>query len=136
MQKQEFIERVKIEVTDEQYQEIEAMYMAAGNMDKDVFCAEWKKHGQSLLVAELMKQIVVMKGVISANHNQILDFQKQKKEEASFLLERAQKFGDIYLLERAVKLVGHSEVIRMKFEKGLPLWDLDRKYIMEKLDEE
>lgn len=38
------------------------MYMAAGNMDKDMFCAEYKKVGTSVLVTELFRQVLVLKG--------------------------------------------------------------------------
>ena len=38
------------------------MYMAAGNMDKDQFCAEYKKHGASVLVAEYYRRITVLNG--------------------------------------------------------------------------
>mgnify|MGYP006949024785 FL=1 len=45
-----------------------------------------------------------------------------KSEMANFLLERAQKFGDITLHIKAADLVGMREVIRRKIIKGLPLW--------------
>ena len=35
MQKIEFIQRTGIELTDEQYKQVEDMYLEAGNMDKD-----------------------------------------------------------------------------------------------------
>ena len=50
-----------------------------------------------------------------------------------FLLERAQKFGDIELLNQAIKLVGHKAVIMRKIDQGLALWDLDKEYIRENI---
>lgn len=47
MTQQEFEDRTSKTVTSEEYARIEAMYMAAGNMDKDQFCTEYKKHGAS-----------------------------------------------------------------------------------------
>ena len=40
MTQQEFEDRTGKTVTSEEYARIEAMYMAAGNMDKDQFCTE------------------------------------------------------------------------------------------------
>lgn len=54
MTQQEFENRTSKTVTSEEYARIEAMYMAAGNMDKDQFCTEYKKHGASALVADII----------------------------------------------------------------------------------
>ena len=42
MTKQEFEARTGMKTNSEDYARIEKMYMAAGNMDKDLFCAEYK----------------------------------------------------------------------------------------------
>ena len=42
MTKQEFTSRVLVEVSNEEYQHIESVYMAS-DMDKDAFCAMWSK---------------------------------------------------------------------------------------------
>ena len=55
MNHQEFVERTGLTPTIEEYQTIEAIYMAAGEMDKDEFCKEFKKCGNSRLVVELFK---------------------------------------------------------------------------------
>lgn len=54
MTQQEFEDRTGKVITSEEYARIEAMYMAAGNMDKDQFCAEYKKHSSSALVADII----------------------------------------------------------------------------------
>ena len=56
-----------------------------------------------------------------------------KSEMANFLLERAQKFGDITLLMKAADLVGMREVIRRKIIKGLPLWEVDKVWLKNNL---
>ena len=38
MTRQEFNDRTGYTLDEEQYREVEALYIAAGNMDKDVFC--------------------------------------------------------------------------------------------------
>lgn len=42
MTRQEFNDRTGYTLNEEQYRKVEAMYIAAGNMDKDVFCKDYK----------------------------------------------------------------------------------------------
>ena len=56
-----------------------------------------------------------------------------KSRMADFLLEKAQKFGDITLHIKASELVGMREVIRRKIEKGLPLWEVDKVWLKNNL---
>ena len=50
-----------------------------------------------------------------------------------FLLERAQCFGDIELLNKAIELIGHDKVIKRKIRQNLPLWDEDKTYIIDNI---
>ncbi len=50
-----------------------------------------------------------------------------------FLLERAQKFGDIELLKKAIELKGHAWVIRHKLQNEMPLWECDKEFILFRL---
>lgn len=52
---------------------------------------------------------------------------------ADFLLERAQKFGDITLHIKAADLIGMKEVIRRKIIKGMPLWEVDKVWLKNNL---
>lgn len=56
-----------------------------------------------------------------------------KSEMADFLLEKAQKFGDVTLLIKAADLIGMREVIRRKISKGLPLWEADKIWLKNNL---
>lgn len=56
-----------------------------------------------------------------------------KSQMADFLIEKAQKFGDITLHIKASELVGMREVIRRKIEKGLPLWEVDKVWLKNNL---
>lgn len=49
------------------------------------------------------------------------------------MLISAQRFSDKSLLHKAVAIMGHNEVIKIKLKMGLPLWDTDNKFIMENL---
>lgn len=126
MQKQEFYQRTGIELTDAEYKEVELMYLEAGNMDKDVFCKEYMEHKDSSLLATYFRQNQKLKDKLDV-------FREERFQTVGFLLERAQKYGDIELLNQAIKLVGHKNVILRKIKMGLPLWDYDNEYIKENI---
>lgn len=126
MQKSEFTEKTGIELTDAEYKEVEFMYLEAGNMEKDEFCQDYKKHKDSTLLATFYRQSERLKDKLDA-------MREERSKMVDFLLERAQKFGDIELLNQAIKLVGHKAVIMRKIDQGLALWDLDKEYIRENI---
>lgn len=126
MQKIEFTQRTGIELTDEQYKQVEDMYLEAGNMDKDQFCKDYKKHSDSEILQLFYRQNEKLK-------SKLADLGDERNEIVDFLLDRAQEFGDIKLLEKAICMVGHDKVIKRKISQNLPLWDIDKKYIYDNI---
>ena len=126
MTQQEFTERTGLTPTPEEFKQIESMYLETGNMDKDEFCKDFKKHGQSTILATFYKQAGHLKEKCEA-------FRKDRSKMVDFLQERAQTSGDVQLLEKAIQMTSHSEVIRRKITLSLPLWDLDKGYIKENI---
>jgi hypothetical protein len=126
MQKQEFTQKTGIELTDAEYKEVELMYLEAGNMDKDEFCKDYKKHHESTLLATYFRQAENLK-------NKLDDMRDERSILVDFLLERAQCFGDIELLNKAIELIGHDKVIKRKIRQNLPLWDEDKQYIIDNI---
>jgi hypothetical protein len=126
MQKQEFTQKTGIELTDAEYKEVELMYLEAGNMDKDEFCKDYKKHHESTLLATYFRQAENLK-------NKLDDMRDERSILVDFLLERAQCFGDIELLNKAIELIGHDKVIKRKIRQNLPLWDEDKQYIVDNI---
>ena len=126
MQKQEFTQRTDIQVSDVEYKEIELMYLEAGNMDKDEFCKDYKKHHESTLLATYFRQAENLK-------NKLDDMRDERSKLVDFLLNISERYPDKSIHEWTVKLVGHKEVIRRKLNGGLTLWDVDREYIKENL---
>lgn len=55
MNKQEFESRIGRQVTNEEFEKAERVYMAAVNIDKDTFCEEWERNklGESEVIADL-----------------------------------------------------------------------------------
>lgn len=68
-----------------------------------------------------------------SKQNEAGSLHEWKSRMADFLLEKAQKFGDITLHIKASELVGMREVIRRKIEKGLPLWEVDKVWLKNNL---
>lgn len=121
MTKEEFTERTGIK-SDVVFEEANRMYMAAGDMDKDAFCMDYKEHGNSILLAYFYR------------HSNMLETRKKdldafKLDMAKWLLMQADETEDIALREKAVELVGEQKVITMKIELGYELWKEDTDYI-------
>ena len=111
MQKSEFTQRTDIQVSDVEYKEIELMYLEAGNMDKDEL---------------FFRQAENLKSKLD-------DMRDERNSLVDFLLDRAQCFGDVELLHKAIQMVGHDKVIKRKLRMDLPLWDEDKNYIVENI---
>lgn len=123
MNKQEFEQRTGINLTDDEYQKVEEMYMLCGNIDKDEFCKDYKKHKDS----EMLR---IFTELVKEKDEKLKVLKREGYLMVGFLLERAQEFGDVQLLQKAIDMVGHAEVIRMKIQKTLPFWDMDKQYIL------
>ena len=133
MTRKEFEERTGLNVSAVEFCTVNDIYMAAGEMDKDTFCKEWKKHSESKLLAELWKRVKHEHDLGMQKKEECDKLRSERWELVDFLLERAQKFGDIELLHKAISMVGHADVIRRKLDADMPLWELDRAYIKENL---
>ena len=118
MTQKEFEERTGIVPTPEDFEYIHEVYMNT-SMDKDAFCKEFKKHGESQIIRDIYIRVV--------NCNVKLNRQKEVTNElADFQIGKAQ----------AVKLVGEVEVVKRTIELGFPLWDEDRKCILSMINEQ
>lgn len=124
MTKQEFEARTGLKVNSEDYDRIEKMYMVAGNMDKDLFCAEYRKVGTSVLVAELFRQVLVLKGQLEERNNELDDATQRRADVAEFLVGKAAVHKDddgedFYRV--ALRIAGRNACVRTKLEYGYPL---------------
>lgn len=124
MTKQEFEARTGLKVNSEDYARIEKMYMAAGNMDKDLFCAEYKKVGTSALVAELFHKAYVLAGQLGERNDELSDIARQRADVAEFLVGKSAVHKDddgedFYRV--ALRIAGRNACVRTKLEYGYPL---------------
>ena len=154
MLQKEFEERIGRSVTQEEYVEANAMYMAAGEMDKDAFCREWMQFGQSKLVQGLFQTAYRMNQahqedtlIINETREILSDAADGMLEIADVLLQGSDVLLDGETVEHktpecyAVKeltrkawwLVGQKEVTRRRVQKGYRLDDKDRETIINNL---
>lgn len=124
MTKQEFEARTGLKVNSDDYDRIEKMYMVAGNMDKDLFCAEYRKVGTSALVAELFRQVLVLKGQLVELNNVLDDAARWRADVAEFLVGKSAVHKDddgedFYRV--ALRIDGRNACVRTKLEYGYPL---------------
>lgn len=125
MTEKEFMERTGITPTADDFNYIHAIYMNT-SMDKDEFCKDFKKHGESSVLKDVHARAVNFE-------LQSKQAQKMFKELAEFLIGKACAYEDSDFYKQAVGLVGQREVVRMKLEMDLPLWEEDKEYIKSNL---
>lgn len=98
MTKQEFIERVNVNVTNEEYEHIEAVYMAS-DVDKDTFCKMWRQINKSRVKAAKAEakersqkedDMMFLWGVINTRHQK---FEYAAKTYDSKTIDRLEDMG-------------------------------------------
>ena len=126
MTQKEFEERTGIVPTAEEFDYIHAVYMNT-SMDKDAFCKEYKKHGDSRIIRDVHVRVL--------NYEMKCNQQKDTINElADFLIGKAHAYDDTDFRNEAVRLVGEIDVVKRTIELGLPLWDEDRKCILSMIE--
>ena len=128
MTQKEFEERTGIVPTEEEFDYIHAVYMST-SMDKDAFCKEYKKHGESRIIRDVHVRVV----------NYEMKCERQKEvigNLTDFLIGKAHAYDDTDFRKEAVGLVGEMEVVKRTIELGLPLWDEDRMVVLSMIEEQ
>ena len=95
-------------------------------MDKDAFCMDYKKHGDSILLGYFYKKCVALR-------KELRGMKEERQELVEFLLKQEDESDDIIFRNKAAELVGDKEVIRLKIENGWELDKEDKEYIKEHL---
>ena len=158
MLQKEFEERIGRSVSEEEYVEANAMYMAAGEMDKDEFCREWEQIGESALVQGLFEKAYDLNAALQEQKLMTDECQGMLSDAADAMLaiadgllggetaergtcdeDAAEVPGEKMitagrrLTRTAWYLVGQKEVTRRRVEKGYRLDDKDRETIINSL---
>lgn len=128
MTQKEFEERTGIKPTEEEFDYIHAVYLNT-SMDKDEFCKDFKKHGDSRIIRDVHVRVL--------NYEMKCERQKNAINElADFLIGKAHAYDDTDFRNQAVKLFGEMDVVKRTIELGLPLWDEDRKVVLSIIEEQ
>lgn len=140
MTRKEFEELTGRQVTPEDYRLIEILYMAAGEMDKSEFCKEirimcaYDAANDHMDLRRSLKEIGRRVGVIGAELDTLKrETRRTHTELAEVLVGKACAYQDPDLYKAAIRLIGQGEVTLLKLRMDLPLWDEDKRYIIETL---
>ena len=141
MLQKEFEDRIGRSVTEQEYVEANAMYMAAGDIDKDTFCREWLKIGSSALVKGLF-ETAYQKGKkvqeLELLHKEAVEICSDAADamleiEQGILNGKTVEHTTNELEKKAWWLVGAKEVVLRKIKMGMALTEKDKNYINEHL---
>lgn len=141
MLQKEFEERIGRSVTEQEYIEANAMYENAGDMDKDEFCREWLKIGNSRLVKCLAEKTYQQHKAIQEKELLLKESKEIRSDAADAMLEIEQGILNGETTEhitelldlKASCLVGDKEVVLRKIKMGMDLSEMDKDYINEHL---
>lgn len=126
MTQQEFESRFGSSVPEHIYTGyIEPMYMAV-SMDKDEFCADFKKHG--LMISEIASELVDEIKTLKA---EVARLQQERSDLVDFLLSQSK--GEDTLEQQAINMVGQKEVLKRKLQQGGEINSWDKEFILNNL---
>jgi hypothetical protein len=137
MTQQEFTQRTGLHPTKEKFAQIHEMYMLCSTLDKDEFCIDYKAHGNSHIIYDLM-DVIESKGKSNESlFNAYEAFRNERYnaelEMARFLLGKAMVHNDPDLESEAIRLTSRKTVILMKIKDNYPLNQEDFEYIANNL---
>ena len=141
MLQKEFEERVDRSVSEQEYVEANAVYEAAGDMDKDEFCREWKQIGGSPLVKGLFDTAYNLNQALQEHKLMLNECREMLSDAADAMLEICNGILDGKTVEHTTQeltkkawwLVGQKEVTKRRVQNGYQLDDKDRETIINNL---
>lgn len=136
MTQQEFTDRTGLTPTEMEFQYVHDIYMQT-NLNKDMFCRDYKKHGKSEIVEELYGKLEAKNRAFDELFTRHDNFKnekyKQELELARFLFSKAATYNDVDFEHEALKLVSRNTAILIKIKEGYQLTDDDFAYIANNL---
>lgn len=137
MLQKEFEDRVGRKVTTEEYVEANAVYMMAGELDKDEFCRDWLKIGSSKLVQCLFEKAHSLDQALQEHKLMVNECQEMISDTADAMLEIGYTIVPSKVREeldkKAVWLVGRKEVVKRKAAHDYIFSNEDLEYITNNL---
>lgn len=138
MTQKEFETRFGQEVPTESFDYANRVYMAAGDIDKDKFCKEWKDQHlrNSDTVTALTMEVEKLNGILKANQNHLDGALKLNYELTHFIADMAHlAFSGISngaeLRKKAIAVLGQRGYLKHFIERGYELEQFDRDALVE-----
>lgn len=132
MTQQEFTQRTGIEVETMQYAAIEQVYMYT-ELDKDDFCADYKKHGDSVIISHLVNELDKITYERGRAHASLKEYKALMQDIAEMLIRKADEHMDEELYDTAINLIGIEACVAYKLNHDLELNKHDKEYILNAL---
>lgn len=127
MTRQEFTERTGLNVTEAEFKPINEMYLESGqDIDKDIFCKDYKQHKDSILLKEFYKQADRLKDKMDRARDYVDSL-------ADFIIDQAHELNSKALRSKAIEILGLEEYLKIVVIKGFDLWEEDRTDLIELL---
>jgi hypothetical protein len=134
---QEFSKLTGLHPTDEKFKFINDLYMYCGTLDKNEFCLDYKAHGNSHIISDLMDAIEAKTKAYDNVFNAYEAFRNELYTKelalATVLLGKSVTYNDADLEREALQLVSHNTAILIKIKEGYQLTDDDFAYIAKNL---
>lgn len=132
MTREEFTQRTGMGVETMQYATIEQVYMYT-ELDKDAFCADYKKHGDSVIISHLVNELDKTTYERGRAQASLKAYEHLMKGVAEMLIRKAEEDMDEELYKSAIDIIGRNECIKYKLNNNLELDKQDKDYIKELL---
>lgn len=125
MTKQEFEDRTGLHVSEKLFNCIHSIYMNAGeNMDKDIFCKDYKKHGDSKILNALHDRVVALE----KERNRLSN---DKRITAISLIRETAANKSMTLRNLAIVMLGPNTYLREKIKLGIAFDSDDYELVTE-----
>lgn len=137
MLQKEFEERTRLSVTADEFDAINDIYMACGDLvDKDRFCDLYKtKEGRHELMCYMAGEKKYADEALRLAKNDVRKAEERMQdyvnELADWLIEQAEKYSAADLRSKAIKILGEREYLRRKIKGGFNLWEIDKELLTE-----
>lgn len=142
MTQQEFETRTGIAYKNGEFDDfVNPLYMAAGQLDKDAFCKEFKHHPDYLISSRIVSNLVAeveQSRAAAQNLERQLKMTEESRggfisDTAYTLIEIEAESGSEKAREKAIKLIGMKEYIRRKIELCIALDKRDLIYLKDEI---
>lgn len=124
MTQNEFEERIGRKVTGDEFELANDLYMMSGELDKDRFCADYKKHKDSEIIKALYDKV-------DAQSDRLHVLNSEREETIDLLINMADEYSDSTIRQQVYKMIGEREYLRRKINKGYELWKDEREALNE-----